>query len=182
MNLMARNDGAYLSPDFSDLGDRARAEIKALVLDQARRSPGAAIFVACGSQGGAICWKLLRDSRRDAVPRRRAPARLQPRRRLPQVARRQGRPRSAFRSTSATAPRTSVFDWHERGGVLPQGPKAAAPTTRSSFALFDTGSHGTPIRMTDWRLVLNWMWRRTGCNAERPFGGQKPCFSNPSPL
>jgi hypothetical protein len=25
------------------------------------------------------------------------------------------------------------------------------------FALFDTGVHGTPIRMTDWRLVLNWM-------------------------
>jgi hypothetical protein len=25
------------------------------------------------------------------------------------------------------------------------------------LTVFDTGVHGTPIRMTDWRLVLNWM-------------------------
>jgi hypothetical protein len=35
--------------------------------------------------------------------------------------------------------------------------KAAAPDYPIKFALFDTGSHGTPIRMTDWRLILNWM-------------------------
>ena len=30
------------------------------------------------------------------------------------------------------------------------------------FALFNTGSHGTPIRMTDWQLVLNWMLEVNG--------------------
>ena len=35
--------------------------------------------------------------------------------------------------------------------------KAAAPDYPIKFALFDSGSHGTPIRMTDWRLILNWM-------------------------
>ena len=35
--------------------------------------------------------------------------------------------------------------------------KKAAPDYPVKFALFNTGSHGTPIRMTDWRLVLNWM-------------------------
>jgi hypothetical protein len=35
--------------------------------------------------------------------------------------------------------------------------KAAVPDYPIKFALFDTGSHGTPIRMTDWRLILNWM-------------------------
>ena len=25
------------------------------------------------------------------------------------------------------------------------------------MARFETGTHGTPIRMTDWRSVLNWM-------------------------
>ncbi len=25
------------------------------------------------------------------------------------------------------------------------------------FTLFATGSHGTPVRMTDWRKVLNWI-------------------------
>ncbi len=28
------------------------------------------------------------------------------------------------------------------------------------FHRFNTGSHGTPIRMTDWKLVLNWMLGR----------------------
>jgi hypothetical protein len=27
------------------------------------------------------------------------------------------------------------------------------------FILFQTGSHGTPIRMTDWRETLNWILR-----------------------
>ena len=25
------------------------------------------------------------------------------------------------------------------------------------FVRFETGTHGTPIRMTDWRETLNWM-------------------------
>ncbi len=28
------------------------------------------------------------------------------------------------------------------------------------FTLFETGSHGTPVRMTDWREVLNWLLSR----------------------
>jgi hypothetical protein len=35
--------------------------------------------------------------------------------------------------------------------------KQLDPNYPVKFALFNTGSHGTPIRMTDWRLVLNWM-------------------------
>jgi hypothetical protein len=26
--------------------------------------------------------------------------------------------------------------------------------------LFETGSHGTPVRMTDWRDALNWILER----------------------
>ena len=39
MNLMKRNDGAYLSPDFSDFGPHGAADIRNLVLDQAAKSP-----------------------------------------------------------------------------------------------------------------------------------------------
>ena len=28
------------------------------------------------------------------------------------------------------------------------------------FVLFETGSHGTPVRMTDWRDALNWIGSR----------------------
>ena len=60
-NLMMRNDGLYLSPSFSDFKAKGTAEIKALMLYEAGLSPGAPIFVACGSAGGAICWRLLAD-------------------------------------------------------------------------------------------------------------------------
>ena len=61
MNLMKRNDGAYLSPDFSDFGPQGAGDIGNLIRDQAQRSPNAAIFIACGSWGGAICWQLAAD-------------------------------------------------------------------------------------------------------------------------
>jgi pimeloyl-ACP methyl ester carboxylesterase len=32
-----------------------------------------------------------------------------------------------------------------------------APGYPARFVRFETGSHGTPIRMTDWRETLNWM-------------------------
>ena len=35
--------------------------------------------------------------------------------------------------------------------------KSAAPDYPIRFDLFVNGLHGTPMRLTDWRLVLNWM-------------------------
>src|SRR5690606_7217234 len=57
-NLMAANSGLYLSPDFSDFGDRGVAQVAALIGHYAGQSPQAKIYVACGSMGGALCWKL----------------------------------------------------------------------------------------------------------------------------
>ena len=34
---------------------------------------------------------------------------------------------------------------------------AKAPGYPTRFARFETGTHGTPIRMVDWRETLNWM-------------------------
>ena len=79
MNLMKQNDGAYLSPDFSDFGPQGAADIRNLVLDQAAKSPNAAIFIACGSWGGAICWQLAADAKAVAAHLGPAAARLQPR-------------------------------------------------------------------------------------------------------
>ncbi len=58
---MMRNGGVYISADFSDFGKRGTAEMKALLLDQASRSPSAPVFLACGSWGGKICWRLIAD-------------------------------------------------------------------------------------------------------------------------
>src|SRR5262245_875888 len=60
-NLMADNDGLYLSPDFSDFDDHGAAEVAALIDHYAAASPNAKLFVACGSMGGYICWKLAEN-------------------------------------------------------------------------------------------------------------------------
>ena len=62
-NLMADNGGLYLSPDFSDFDDQGAAEVAALIEHYAAASPNAKLFVACGSMGGYICWKLAANDR-----------------------------------------------------------------------------------------------------------------------
>ena len=50
----------------------------------------------------------------------------------------------------------TVYDWEEQANLF-KPIKSKAPNYPIRFTLFDTGTHGTPIRMTDWRLVLNWI-------------------------
>jgi predicted esterase len=155
MNLMAQNSGAYISPDFTDIDAKGTAEIKLLLLDQARRSPNAAIFVACGSQGGAICWNLARDPgvtphlsgllllgsmHDDAFIK--SPA-LRP----------GGRKIPIYIGHGTEDP---IFAWQDEVAFY-ESVRKASPGYPIRIALFATGVHGTPIRMTDWRLTLNWM-------------------------
>jgi hypothetical protein len=39
---------------------------------------------------------------------------------------------------------------------------AAVPDYPARFVAFESGTHGTPIRMTDWRDTLNWMLASRG--------------------
>lgn len=154
-NLMMRNGGVYLSPDFSDMGAKGTSEIKALMRHFHENSPGAPIFVACGSLGGSICWALAKDP--EAVSMLggllllgsnidqgflKNPAINDPSRRFPIYI-----GHGSHDILMAWQPQREFFNKI----------KAAAPDYPIKFALFDTGSHGTPIRMTDWRLIVNWM-------------------------
>ena len=151
-NLMATNGGLYLSPDFSDFGEKGAAEIAALISHYAEKSPGSKIFVACGSMGGALCWELARDKR---------------------VAERLGGLlllgsmwEDGFAASAAFERRVPVFFGHgSRDTVFPVDRQEAffrsilekASGYPARFVRFETGTHGTPIRMTDWRETLNWM-------------------------
>ena len=160
MALMAKNDGAYLSPDFTDMGPTGVGEIKALVLDQAAKSPGAAIFLACGSQGGAICWSLLADT--DAATH------------LAGVLLLGSGHDDAFLKSPILKPKARhipiylghgtadpIFAYQDEVAFYEKVRKAT-PGYPIHIVLFDSGVHGTPIRMTDWRLVLNWMLEADG--------------------
>jgi pimeloyl-ACP methyl ester carboxylesterase len=151
-NLMARNGGLYLSPDFSDFGDTGARQIAALIETFSARSPGAPVFVACGSMGGELCWGLAD---------------------MPRVAAKLGGLLllgsmwdEDFLSSPAFERRVPVFFGQgshdivfpvERQEAFFRKILQKAPGYPARFVRFETGTHGTPIRMTDWRETLNWM-------------------------
>lgn len=152
-NLMVRNGGAYLTTDFTDFGQTGTSEVAALIAEQKRVSPKAQIVVACGSMGGIICWNLVKDGRTaqmiDGIML-------------------MGSPRDpGFLSSGILSRRVpvymsqgshdSVYNWEDQANFFTRV-KSAAPGYPIKFHLFNTGSHGTPIRMTDWRLILNWIY------------------------
>ena len=154
-NLMVRTMVLYLSPGFSSLKNRGRDEAKALIKEYSATSPGAPIFVACGSLGGGICWRLIDDP--EAAPMLAGILLLG-----------STNDNDFFKSPPATGAskpvpiyighgtRDSIIKWQSQKAFFDRV-RRDLPGYPIRFALFDTGVHGTPIRMTDWRLVLNWM-------------------------
>ncbi|RUM98096.1 alpha/beta hydrolase [Pseudaminobacter arsenicus] len=155
-NLMAANDGLYLSPDFSDFGEKGAAEIAALIAHYAENSPGAPVFVACGSMGGMLCWQLATD--------RQASQHISGLLLLGSLW------DEKFFSSPAFKRRVPVFFGHgsrdtvfavDKQEAFFRSIAAKAPGYPARFVRFETGTHGTPIRMTDWRQALNWMLSAT---------------------
>ncbi|MEO3387446.1 alpha/beta hydrolase [Mesorhizobium sp. CAU 1741] len=151
-NLAYRNGGLYLTTDFSDFGDTGARQVASLISFYATSSPRAPIYVACGSMGGGICWRLADDP--DVAPR------------LGGLMLLGSHWDEGFLSSRAFAGRVPVFFGHGSDDtVFPVAQQerffrsilAKAPDYPVRFVRFETGSHGTPIRMTDWRDTLNWM-------------------------
>lgn len=154
-NLVAAADGLYLSPDFTDFGAKGGAEIASLIAHYSEASPGAKVFVACGSMGGGICYELAGN---------------------PEIAPRLGgllllgsHWDDAFLQSPAFKRRVPVFFGQgSRDPVFPaerqiaffRAIRSKAADYPARFVVFETGTHGTPIRMTDWRDTLNWMLSR----------------------
>lgn len=151
-NLMAGNGGLYLSPDFPDFGKGGAAQIAALIAHYGGQSPDARIFVACGSMGGALCWALASDN---AVTARLSGLLL-----LGSLW------DDGFMASAAFKSRVPVFIGQgsrdtvfpvERQEAFYKSIRKAKPGYPIRLVRFETGTHGTPIRMVDWRDALNWM-------------------------
>ncbi|MBX3580876.1 MAG: alpha/beta hydrolase [Rhizobiaceae bacterium] len=151
-NLMAANGGLYLSPDFADFGDRGAAQIASLIDYYLAKSPGAKVFVACGSMGGMLCWQLASNG---AVADRLSGLLLLG---------------SLWDERFLTSPgfkaKLPVFFGQGSGDTVFPVEKqeaffrsilARSPGYPARFVRFESGTHGTPIRMIDWRDTLNWM-------------------------
>lgn len=154
-NLAAQNGGLYLSPDFADFGATGAGQVAAVLKTYANASPQAPIFVACGSAGGAICWQLAQDAELAS--------------RLGGLLLLGSHWDENFLKSPAFRARVPVYLGHgSRDRVFPverqetffRAIRSAAPGYPARFVRFESGSHGTPIRMTDWREVINWMSER----------------------
>jgi pimeloyl-ACP methyl ester carboxylesterase len=154
-NLAVQNSGVYITSDFTGFGDEAAVQVSAVAQGFLAASPAARFILACGSMGGFVCHRLVDD-----------PA-IAPR--LSGVMFMGSFPDDGFAASAAVKRGMPVFIGH--GSNDKTSPLAAmeafAATLRSKGGAsnvmihrFNTGSHGTPIRMTDWRLVLNWMFAK----------------------
>ena len=52
---------------------------------------------------------------------------------------------------------TSSIQYQDQVALYDDLHKKRYPTR---FMLFNTGSHGTPLRMLDWRDTLNWFFKQ----------------------
>jgi pimeloyl-ACP methyl ester carboxylesterase len=154
-NLMTRNGGAYLSVDYSRRRSRAKREVAALIDAYAENSPEAPIILACASMGARTCWDLAADpataARIDGMIMIAATGRA-----------------DLAQSLAARPPSERIPIYIAHGSkdwrVTPRHQlrlfneiKARAPDYPIRLVIFDGGVHRTPLRMTDWRLAINWM-------------------------
>lgn len=151
-NLAVRNGGTYYVPSLPDFGPAGLAALRAVLMHAATVSPGAPIVMACASMGAGLCWHAT-DA--DFASH------------LDGLIALGGEPATGItrsRAFSLRVPvflahgsRDSVYPWQAQRGVL-QSMRKADPDYPVRLALFDGGTHGTPIRMIDWRDTLNWIF------------------------
>ena len=151
-NLSYKNGGLYLTMDFSDFGSRGEREVAGLLDVYSNRSPKARIYLACGSMGGALCWRIADNA--EIVSR------------LGGILLLGSHWDENFMSSHAFRRNVPVFFGHgsadtvfpiQRQEAFFRRILAKKPRYPARFVRFETGSHGTPIRMVNWRDTLNWM-------------------------
>lgn len=158
-NLMVLNDGVYVSPDFNGFGRRAARQITALMKHFAANSPGAPIFIGCASTSCKTTYLLLENPESAALI---SGVVMFGSGRYEEYI---GSP--TFKDRNRWVPiylghgsDDKTNDW-VTVELQFLAVKKAAPDYPIKYELFLNGVHGTPIRMSDWRMVLNWMleWR-----------------------
>lgn len=152
-NLATRNGGTYYVPSLPDFEAGGQGVIRALFAHSRQVSPQAPIVLACGSMGSALCVAAARDGALAAG--------------LGGLVLLGGMPDASLVDSAAARARLPivfahgendrVYDWRNQRAVFDGLRSIGGYPTR--FHLFATGSHGTPIRMIDWRETLNFVLR-----------------------
>ena len=153
-NLLLQNGGAYISTDFTDFEGQGFQDVKALVA-KFRPLTSGPLVVACGSLGNQHCWNLTHD----AATSRQVDGIVilagfpDPRFMGSAVANQPGRHIPLVFGHGSSDP---DYDYRDTLAFY-RKLREARPGYPTRFLLFDTGKHGSPIRMIDWRDTLNWI-------------------------
>ena len=154
-NLMMRSGGLYVSPSFADFDDTGRAQVKGVMRALAEGSPDAPVFLACASASGRLCTALAAD--KEAGPRLGGILFLGANVKEIQPA------AAALTKTGLRIPifighgsKDTIVDW-VRQELFFKAVRETVPDYPIRFTLYAPGFHGTPMRMVDWREVINWM-------------------------
>lgn len=149
-NIAVQDRGVYLSPSVKSFDSEGVADIDALIGYIHGKAPAAKIVLSCASMGSFICWGISRNP--ETVGR------------LAGMMVMSGVTDPDFTRSAAFKARLPMFFSHgSKDSVYPAADQIKLykalhgegyPTR---FVLFETGSHGTPVRMTDWKDSLNWI-------------------------
>ena len=153
-NLMFRNNGIYLSADFTDFEEEGHKDIDALI-SYYRPLTSGKLVVACGSMGSFLCWRLLNNETSSS--------------KIDGFVILGGFPDPSFLSRGKAEIPTrrqpiyfahggidSVYSWLDIHAYY-KNLREASPGYPVRLAVFDGGKHGTPVRMIDWRVAFNWI-------------------------
>ncbi|MDR6430691.1 alpha/beta hydrolase [Brucella pseudogrignonensis] len=154
-NLAALNGGLYLTPDFKDFAATGEEQIAGLIEAAKATSPSAPLILACGSQGGALCWRIASNVKAGNQ--------------LAGLILMGSLWDEGFFKSPAFKKRVPVFFGHgSRDPVFAidkqegfyREIRKRSPGYPVQFRRFESGNHGTPIRMSDWREMLNWIFTK----------------------
>ena len=150
-SLMFNNGGIYISADFRDFDEDGRKDVAALVAKYRPLTNGPMIL-ACGSMGSHLCWRMA-NNRKSAQM-------------IDGIVVMGGFPNREFLANRgkkgwktipvylAHGSIDSVYSWEDQKVFYTNLRKKKQPV---KYVVFDGGKHGTPVRMIDWRLALNWI-------------------------
>ena len=149
-NLAYSNGGTYYAPSVKSFDSDGVSDIAALIRYSYEQSGGKPVILTCASMGSFVCWGITRDA--ESVKRLKGMAILSGVTDPDFV-------KSAFYKAKLPlwfthGSKDPVYAAANQEALFEKLYKAHYPTR---FTLFATGNHGTPVRMTDWRKVLNWI-------------------------
>ncbi len=149
-NLTVNNGGTYYSPSVKSFGEPGVADIAALIRQAFEQSSGRPVILACASMGGFICQGISRDA--EAV------------RYLKGMALLGGPPDPQFATTPLAKLKLPLYFAHGSADIVYKAEDDIAAFRKlrqtgypARYTLFQSGTHGTPIRMVDWRELLNFI-------------------------